>query len=188
MTTSQAPHDFLRNVTLVSHPTTPCSAVRSIDVEVHRTATTLALNYLLEGEIGKLAIPIEVCPRRADELWQRTCFEAFIAGADGSSYYEFNFSPSREYAIYKFSDYREGMTLVEAVEEPRISVQRDAKCLRLAACISLEPLPDIWRPIELRIGLSAVIEAADESLSYWALSHRSTTPDFHHSGGFSLAL
>ncbi|MEO8630160.1 MAG: DOMON-like domain-containing protein [Betaproteobacteria bacterium] len=187
MTTPQAAPD-LRNVALVRHQTTPCSAVHSIDVEVRRTAHTLALKYLLEGDIGKLAIPIEARPKRADQLWRRTCFEAFIAGADGSSYYEFNFSPSREYAVYAFSDYREEVNLVEAVGAPQISVRREDGRLRLDACIALETLSAIRHAIGLRVGLSAVIEAENETLSYWALNHPSTLPDFHHADGFSLSI
>ncbi|MCC6171787.1 MAG: DOMON-like domain-containing protein [Gammaproteobacteria bacterium] len=40
----------------------------------------------------------------------------------------------------------------------------------------------------IRLGLSAVLEAADGSLSYWALHHPSARPDFHNEGGFLLEL
>jgi hypothetical protein len=38
------------------------------------------------------------------------------------------------------------------------------------------------------IGLSAVVEATDGSLSYWALAHAPGRPDFHHAHSFGLEL
>jgi hypothetical protein len=40
----------------------------------------------------------------------------------------------------------------------------------------------------LQLGLSAVIEAADGSKSYWALAHCATQPDFHLRQSFTLTL
>lgn len=42
--------------------------------------------------------------------------------------------------------------------------------------------------LRVRLGLSAVLEGADGSLSYWALHHPSARPDFHNEGGFQLEL
>jgi len=36
--------------------------------------------------------------RVPDELWQHTCFEAFIGTSSGAGYYEFNFAPSTQWA------------------------------------------------------------------------------------------
>ena len=38
------------------------------------------------------------------------------------------------------------------------------------------------------LGLSAVIEGADGSLSYWALVHPPGKPDFHNADCFALEL
>ncbi len=40
----------------------------------------------------------------------------------------------------------------------------------------------------LRLGLSAVVEANDGTLSYWALRHPPGRPDFHHPDGCVLRL
>ena len=45
----------------------------------------------------------------------------------------------------------------------------------------LLPLQDDWRA-----GLSAVIQAADGAISYWALAHPPGDADFHHPAGFAL--
>jgi hypothetical protein len=39
-----------------------------------------------------------------------------------------------------------------------------------------------------RIGLSAVIEEQDGTISYWALRHAAGKPDFHHPDGFAMEL
>jgi hypothetical protein len=64
---------------------------------------------------------------------------------------------------------------------PRIAVRRGPGKLELEALIRVEGS-------RLLIGLAAVIEAADGSLSYWALRHPPGKPDFHHRGAFALEL
>ena len=39
-----------------------------------------------------------------------------------------------------------------------------------------------------RIGLSAVIEEEDGTISYWALRHAPGKPDFHHPDAFAMEL
>ena len=38
------------------------------------------------------------------------------------------------------------------------------------------------------LGLTAVIEAQDGHLSYWALHHPAAQPDFHHRGGWTARV
>ena len=174
-------------VALTCHPTTPCNAVRTVRVEVCRAGTTLELHYRAEGDIEDLIVPAVCAARRTDRLWQHTCFEAFIrAGAD-SGYLELNFSPSTEWAVYRFTDYRTGMTDAGAAA-PGISVQCDHGFLRLDVVIDLASLPQLQRDAELKLALSAVIEEANHRLSYWALAHPAGKPDFHHAEGFALAV
>lgn len=46
-------------------------------------------------------------------------------------------------------------------------------------------LPDAG---SIRVGLTAVIEATDGTVSYWSLAHPPGRPDFHQAGGRVLAL
>ena len=69
----------------------------------------LRFEYRLRGALGQLAIPRRAAPRRAERLWEHTCFEAFVAPGAGAGYYELNFSPSTAWAAYAFDDYRAGM-------------------------------------------------------------------------------
>jgi hypothetical protein len=41
-------------------------------------------------------------PRRAEELWQTTCFEAFMRVHGAEAYREWNFAPSGVWAAYAF--------------------------------------------------------------------------------------
>ena len=38
------------------------------------------------------------------------------------------------------------------------------------------------------MGLTAVIQAVDGSVGYWALRHSSDRPDFHHDGSFAAEI
>jgi hypothetical protein len=174
-------------VALTCHPATPCAAVRAIQVQVRGTAATLELCYRLEGELDLILVPAESTARRADKLWQHTCFEAFVRDAKAGGYLELNFSPSSEWAVYRFSGYRAGMTNAEAAA-PRITVHRERGLLRLDVVVDFDSLPDVSRDVELNLALSAVIEESDRRLSYWALAHPAGKPDFHHADGFVLTF
>jgi hypothetical protein len=121
-------------------------------------------------------------------LWQHTCFEAFVAQDPTAGYYELNFSPSTEWAIYRFSAYRQAMAAVEAHHPPRICVHREPGRLRLEASIALALLPALRDSPALRLALCAVIEEVPPRLSYWALVHPAAKPDFHQPAGFALSL
>ena len=166
---------------LERHPASPCAALRGIEASVTRAAEgSLQLAYRLEGDLDRVRIPQARAPRIAERLWQHTCCELFIASAADGAYHEFNFSPSGEWAAYRFERYREGVPFEAA--NPKISVQRSAAILKLEARIFHPP------PGKLRLGLSAVIEETDGTLSYWALRHAPGKPDFHHRDAFALEL
>jgi hypothetical protein len=125
-------------------------------------------------------------PAIAAQLWQHTCCEVFIAAmGSGEGYHEFNFSPSGEWAARAFARYRDGVLLEDERLAPRISAQAGGERLELGIRVPLERLPYKGR---LRLGLSAVIEEEDGTLSYWALRHPRGRPDFHHADCFALAL
>lgn len=168
-------------VALVPHPATPCAAVRSILVHVRREPRTLSLRYVLAGDLARLRIPALRPPDRADGLWRHTCFELFVTGEEASAYREFNFSPSGEWAAYAFARYRDGGTTPDC-PPPAIACRRPQDGLELYADAACAPEG------RLRIGLSAVVEDAAGALSYWALRHPATKPDFHHPESFALHI
>jgi hypothetical protein len=170
------------------HPDSVCQAVTRIEVDVAREgAGTLVLHYVVTGQIGDLRLSTVTAPARADELWQHTCFEAFVRAWPGTAYYEFNFAPSTQWAAYRFDSYRSGMRVATKISVPQIDVRPAPESYTLCAALELgaqSDLPaDAWR-----LGLSAVIEEEGGRKSYWALAHPSGNPDFHHADGFTCEL
>jgi hypothetical protein len=160
--------------------------VRRVTVAAGRDAqpARLVLQYRLEGRLGGLAIPAPAAPRRTDRLWEHTCFEAFLRPAGQPGYDEYNFSPSGEWAAYRFAGRRSGMQPLALVQPPAIACLRTGD--RLDLRVTLEPGPFAGRPVD--VGLCAVIEAGDGSLSWWALRHPAGPPDFHDPESFTLRL
>ncbi len=114
-----------------------------------------------------------------DGLWQHTCMEAFIAGADGS-YCEFNLSPSSAWAAYDFDSYRAGMR-ARKTSAPVIACKEGEDFFEVTATIDVSGLSG-------KFSLTAVVEEADGTKSYWALAHANGQPDFHHAACFAALL
>jgi hypothetical protein len=174
---------------LTAHPSTPNDAVRSLGVQIRAEETgVLVFRYSLDADMSRVRVPPSGAGERADALWKHTCFEAFVAPADAPGYHEFNFSPSLDWAIYRFSAYREGMSRAEIGRVPEIFVRRADDGLDLQSAVRLGDLAD-WRDVRhLRIALAAVIEDENGRLSYWGLRHPPGKPDFHHPNGFALEV
>ncbi|NKI99421.1 DOMON-like domain-containing protein [Novosphingobium sp. SG707] len=141
----------------------------------------MTLTYRVGGA-GGLVLPTPAHAERHDDLWKATCFELFL-GREGTSYQEFNFSPSSCWATYGFAAYREGGRNADMSIAPAIAMTRagdEAVCeVRLPRTI-LEGA--------VCAGLTAVIEEAGGHKSYWALAHGEGRPDFHKRSCFTLQL
>jgi hypothetical protein len=173
--------------TLRLHPDSVCSAVSRIEVDVARPrASCLTLAYRVTGRIGDLAMPARASAARTDDLWRRTCFEAFVCNSPGAGYYEFNFAPSTQWAAYGFAGYRNGKHAASEIEPPRIAVEASSEHYLLQASLALDRIvPPVGGRADgadapWRLGLCAVIEEANGNQSFWALAHPPGKPDFHH--------
>jgi hypothetical protein len=178
-----------QSAVLTAHPSTPNDAVRSLGVQLRAEEPgVLVFQFSLDADMSRVRVPLSGAGQQEDALWKHTCFEAFVAPADGPGYHEFNFSPSLSWAIYRFSAYREGMSPAEIGRAPEISVRRGDDGLELESAVRLGHLGDLRDARHLRIALAAVIEDENGRLSYWALRHRPGKPDFHHANGFVLKV
>jgi hypothetical protein len=176
-------------VGLKCHPETKNRAVREIEARICWIGVqALAINYILKGDLTQLRIPPPRPPCKTDRLWQHTCFEAFVSVKGKAEYYEFNFSPSGEWAAYSFQRYRDGTPLEDSALVPGVTVRNGADRLDLDAVVRVDRLPQIQSHAWLQLALSAVIEDQSGKLSYWALSHPCGKPDFHHPDSFVLEL
>jgi hypothetical protein len=164
------------------HPDFQCGFVDAIGVQAERPRPgLLRLRFSVTGRIAGLRIPPPTEPRRKDDLWRRTCFEAFLRPGPGPDYLELNLSLSGEWQAYSFEAPRSGRREA-AVPPPRIATQSSASTFTLEAEIG--GLPDgLWS-----LNLAAVIEEVDGRVCYWALAHPAGAPDFHHPDCFALHL
>lgn len=170
------------------HPSTPTEVVRGVDAVVRRTADAeLKLRFTVDGDISRILLSSPSASGVGKELWRHTCFEAFIGLEGQPEYHEFNFAPSRQWAVYAFTSYRDGGPVANEVVRPRIGVHSGGNRFEIDAVVRLDGLSAIHGRASLRIGLSAVIETSD-GLSYWALHHPADKPDFHDAKGFALLL
>ncbi|MEA3081590.1 MAG: hypothetical protein QOD54_1258 [Sphingomonadales bacterium] len=172
---------------LVPHPATPPSEPFKVWVNVEHSAAfsataTTNIWFGIGSPASRFVIPEPVEPRRADDLWQTTCFEAFLRVPGAQSYREWNFAPSGEWAAYDFTAYRDGRTNAE-VATPYIRVEDNFTWWAFGATISVEA-SGLWE-----FGLSAVLEETDGTKSYWALTHPvGDKPDFHDAACFAAHL
>jgi hypothetical protein len=170
--------------TLRLHPDSLCAAATKVEADIVRPRPgSLILSYVVSGRIGDLLMPPVAAPARADGLWQHACFEAFVRASAGHGYYEFNFSPSTQWAAYQFSGYRSGMRIATEIGAPRIEVRSSAESYTLRAALEFDGLSS-----PLHLGLSAVLEETNGRKSYWALAHPPGKADFHHADCFTLEL
>ena len=177
-----------RTVSLIRHPAAPAGAPRSIDVRIRRSPDAmLTLTYRMTGDVAGVRVPAPAAPRRTERLWEHTCFEAFLGRADERPYHELNLSPSGEWNVFAFRDTRTRGPAAET-SAPPIELRRESRALELEATVALAALEAGYRDSVLRVGLSAVVEASDGTLSYWALRHPVERPDFHHPEAFALRL
>jgi hypothetical protein len=174
---------------LICHPASPCPLPLRIGVRlsaaVRDTVPGLLLQYEVQGDTRRLRLPAPAAPGPADGLWQHTCLEAFVGVVGDSAYREFNFSPSGQWAAYRFSGPRQRDTAAESVQgpvRPHLDLELTPHRLSLQAWLPAQALPAPSAAWD--IGLTAVIETADGQLSYWALQHPAARPDFHHRGGW----
>jgi hypothetical protein len=171
---------------LKPHPDSPALPAIQIEAEVLQPrASQVVLRYVVTGSVGDILLPPIVASARGDELWRHTCFEAFVATAVGTAYYEFNFAPSTQWAAYRFEGYRTGMRLAQGIAAPDIETRSAAGSYTLQATLTVDRLPDLPPDAAWRVGLSALIEDTRGEMSYWALAHPPGKPDFHHADCFA---
>lgn len=201
------------------HPAAPPDAIAGVSCAVSwRDAGEWVFDFIVAEPPEALRLPLAAEPLRTDGLWRATCFELFLSRPGEDAYVEFNFSPSGQWAVYRFDRYREGGQDLKVA--PPLVLTADPEQFALAWRAHLERRglePEVARLMAAPpprgpgpgtqfsltasfedpafggegpwlAGLSAVIEEAHGQKSYWALAHGSDKPDFHHPDSFVLEL
>jgi hypothetical protein len=172
----------------------PNTDLFTVSAHWERTADReLRLKYKVIGPAGRLALPAPTAtPARREGLWEHTCFELFLALPGYDSYWEWNFSPSGDWALFEFTGPRLRSQPQPMAKAPRIREGHDG------AQLSIEVLLDprcsalidwaFQNKVVCEASVTAVLEQADGSKSYWAAKHAGVKPDFHDRNSFIFRL
>jgi hypothetical protein len=174
---------------LVPHPANPPSEPPfKVWVNVEHSAAfsataTTNIWFGIGAPATRFVMPEVLEPIRAANLWESTCFEAFLRVPGADAYREWNFAPSSAWAAYDFSSHRDGRTEPE-VATPYIRVEDNMTWWALGATITMDAKS------VFEVGLSAILEEKDGTKSYWALAHpeESEKADFHDPACFAAHL
>ena len=130
----------------------------------------LSFTVLAEDGLAELVLPQglldgEQCHgMRRDGLWQTTCFEAFLGLPGERRYWEINLAANGDWALYGFSDYRDGRSDPSQTVPPQVQLRRWHHQLRLEASLDLSAW---WPPnVSPDIALTAVLDRGDNVLSH----------------------
>jgi hypothetical protein len=173
---------------LVPHPATPpADPLFKVWVNVdHAGALGVVASTNIWFGVGapasRFVIPEPKDPRRADDLWRTTCFEAFLQAPGADAYREWNFAPSGDWAAYDFTGRRDGRINADAAA-PYVRLEDNMIWWAVGATIAADA------EVSWMLGLSAVLEEKDGTKSYWALAHPNPEkPDFHDPACFAARL
>lgn len=137
--------------------------------------SVLQVQFFLQGDLSQLVIPAKASQSaRKDKLWEHTCFECFWGASGSTAYRELNLSPAGHWALYRFSDYRKGTQVENAIESLTMERLDSTHELKIGFHV-----PHLLNGAGVEISLTTVLEHRDGSRSYWALEHGSEKPDFH---------
>jgi len=123
---------------------------------------------------------LESRPHFKERLWQTTCFEAFVSGANSSAYRELNFSPSKNWWAADFDSYRKGSKDKSAskLRPPEIVYEAVSKKEAVMAVrLSSEWTFEVRSGLEW--GLCVILELLTGEKIHFALEHLKNEPDFH---------
>lgn len=166
---------------LMLHRTCDLGPVRAVTATITATPQGCEAEFRLDGHMPAVVLPPQAGPERRDNLWQTTCFEIFWQPIGGTSYREFNLSPSGCWAAYDFDSFRDGMRDAP-VGAIAISCSHGASGLILRASIAAD------LPTPAQVALNAIVEQADGSKQYWALGFPPGQPEFHSEANRQLIV
>lgn len=158
-------------------------AILNLSGSIDRIDDRLILQFDLFDPLSQVHIPVAKSPNRQHNLWQTTCFEFFIGVQNSPQYWEFNLSPSGDWNVYRFEDYRARMQ--EEVAFSSLPFEVKSRSLHTILSIELE-LNRLNLNQSIDLGITAVIET--DQITYWALKHCGKEADFHLRESFALQL
>lgn len=167
----------------------PFTSIPNLDLQIHgkisRDDNNLTINYIVQGDLEKIDIPTPVeIPTRKHELWSATCWEFFLGIQDSPGYWEFNLSPTGNWNVYRFDDYRQGMREETAITSLPFTLHHHSDSVELTLELDLNQL--IPPKQNLDIAITTVIKDINGIITHWALDHIGEEADFHLRDSFTI--
>ena len=149
--------------------------------------THIDISFQVTGNIESLQIPAKsLTPSRKDNLWENTCFEVFIAKPERADYWEYNISPSQNWAVFHFTEYR--LSKNDELSIGNIDVTTHFTPPNQYTIQSQLPLVEALYAKNLQVGISTILQDREKTIYYYALAHQRQNPDFHVRDSFTLLL
>lgn len=164
------------------------SSAPSIELtaELNQNAEALFISYRIRLGVPALDLGNGTPNKqRVIGLWEKSCFELFIKNHSGQ-YIEFNFSPTFEWNCFYFNKKGDALRAWEKMQMPVTDILLSEDHFLLFSVIKKECFPEGFFDAEnsLEAGITAVIKDKSNHMSYWALSHADSRPNFHHFDSF----
>jgi hypothetical protein len=158
-----------------------------INGRVNRRDHLLSIEYQLFGDLSAISLdPTANQPSRQFHLWEATCFEFFIGIPGDANYWEFNLSPSGDWAVFALDDYRQGLRNELAFSSLPFKVDRYPNYITLSLEFDLSEI--ILAEQDLEMSVTTVIKSSQNELSYWAIDHTGKLADFHLRDSFKIKM
>lgn len=147
--------------------------------ELNTSEEAIYISYKLQGELAALDLGTGT-PKHARviKLWEKSCFELFIKNAH-DSYMEFNFSPDFEWNAFYFAKKGDALAEYARMDKVDFDILLSLDVFHLIVKIDKKKFPLDFFQGPLKVGITSVIKNKQSELSYWALSHCDTRPNFH---------
>lgn len=158
----------------------------TIETEFNHNEESVYVSYRIRRNLPLLDLGNSTPNKtRLIKLWEKTCFELFIKN-NHDQYIEFNFSPNFEWNCFYFNKKSDPLVEWEQMQMPVIDILLSSEHFFLFVDIKKEFFPKGFFGVgfELCAGITSVIKEKTGSMSYWALSHADTRPNFHHFDSF----
>jgi hypothetical protein len=159
-------------------------------IELNQNAECLFISYGLKENLETLDFGSPTPHKeRVMKLWEKTCFEIFVKN-EKDSYVEFNFSANFEWNCFYFQKKGDALKEWERMNRPATDILLSMDQYFLVAEIRKELFPPGFfdGAHELSVGISGVLKEKSGGLSYWALSHHDSRPNFHDFRSFVKML
>jgi hypothetical protein len=160
----------------------PTKRNTTVKASFQRHKNTITLYFELIGTVNEYHFKNPSKQQRADNLWKNTCFELFIANTHNNAYWEINISPSTQWNIYHFSDYKEGMKKEKNITQPIIKTTQKNNYYSLSFTSTFTQ--DVLNQ-ELQINLAVILLDLDGVRHFYSIFKNSGNVDFHNKGFWS---